>query len=127
VRPAPEVTLTGGKTLTEDRPAATPPPAPTGPRVASRAPVPVIPLVVDRIRQRVQEACGEKAEVAVEVGAYSNVQVRVKVKVTDPAAQRDLIEKVVQVPEVGAPNVVLVIDTAHTLPGDAKRGETKAQ
>jgi hypothetical protein len=106
----------------ERKPAAAPPVAVSAAKPASyvvTAPQPAAPayaasrpaVVPARLRQRVLAACGDQA-LAVQVLAAPDQPVRVRVRVASYAAQVQLTPRIMQLPEMKAPNVHLEIQVA---------------
>jgi hypothetical protein len=81
---------------------AAPPPA------YATSPPPAVPA---RLRQRVLAACGDQA-LAVQVLTAPDQSVRVRVRVASYAAQAQLGPRILQLPEMKAPNVHLEIQVA---------------
>jgi hypothetical protein len=68
-------------------------------------------VVPAKLRQRVLAACGDQA-LAVQVLTAPDQSVRVRVRVTSYAAQVQVAPRILQLPEMRAPNVHLEIQVA---------------
>jgi hypothetical protein len=104
--PPPRVAPATAKPASYAVTAPTPPPA-VVPAYATRTPA-VVPA---KLRQRVLAACGDQA-LAVQVLTAPDQSVRVRVRVTSYAAQVQVAPRILQLPEMRAPNVHLEIQVA---------------
>ena len=70
---------------------------------------PAKPKIPESLKQRVQAVCGQRAQ-EVEVVAGPDYGLVVKVKLAKADAEKELTEKILQLPEMAAPRVRLEVE-----------------